>query len=442
MKVAIVGAGIAGMAAAVRLAERGVAVTLLETRRKLGGRATSFVDVRSGLTIDNCQHVVMGCCTAYLDLLARLGATEKIGWRREQHWVEEGGRVSTVKPSFLPAPLHFAPSMLGAKFLSKPEVVSIGRAIAKIARARRDQHEGETFDVFLKRAGQSERVVRRFFAPIIVSACNLDVERVSAAVALHVFQEGFLSSKTAADIGVPKVPLADLFARVPEIIAAAGGEVLLGASVERVARDSVTLADGRTNYADAVILAVPVERVRRLVGDNGASAVDPRFAPLDRFTHSPILGVHLLFDRPVMDLPHAVLVDRPTQWLFNKSGQIERAGLTIDGVPVRGALHAVISAADAWVALDEAEIGRRVLADVHACFPGTRENGGAKLLAARAVKEKRATFAPVPGIASLRPSTTGPSGIILAGDYTDTGWPATMEGAARSGYAAAEAALK
>lgn len=439
MTVAIVGAGIAGLAAAVRLAERGVPVTLLETRRKLGGRATSFVDVRSGLTIDNCQHVVMGCCSAYLDLLGRVGAAEKIRWYRQQHWVEEGGRVSTVQPSFLPAPLHFAPSMFRAGFLSFGEVLSIGRAIAKIARARRAAHEEETFGDFLKRAGVSERVVRRFFAPIIVSACNLEIERVSCAVALHVFQEGFLSSKTAADIGVPKTPLAELFAQAPEIVATAGGQVLLGASVERVTRNTVTLADGREIQADAVILAAPVERVRRLVAGAEAAASDPRFEPLDRFTHSPILGVHLLFDRPVMDLPHAVLVDRPTHWLFDKSGQIEREGVIIDGVPVRGALHAVVSAAEAWVGLDEQAIGERVLADVRACFPAAGENGGARLLAVRAVKEKRATFAPLPGMARLRPGATGPSGIILAGDYTDTGWPATMEGAARSGYAAAEA---
>src|SRR5690606_12835555 len=135
---------------------------------------------------------------------------------------------------------HFAPSMFRAGFLSFGEVLSIGRAIAKIARARRAAHEEETFGDFLKRAGVSERVVRRFFAPIIVSACNLEIDRVSCAVALHVFQEGFLSSKTAADIGVPNAPLAELFAEAPQIVAAAGGQVLLGASVERVTRNTVT----------------------------------------------------------------------------------------------------------------------------------------------------------------------------------------------------------
>lgn len=422
--VLVVGGGIAGLAAAVRLAEAGARVTLLETRRKLGGRATSFTDVRTGRVLDNCQHVVLGCCTNYLDLLARLGAAEKIRWHDEQYWVE-GGRVSVIRPGPLPAPAHFGVSMLCAPLLSLRESSSIGRCCVAILRTDRAAWRSRTFGEFLREHGQGDRVVRRFWEPVVVSACNLAVERVAASVALHVFQEGFLANRAAARIGVPSVPLVELYERAESIIAAAGGRVELGAGVETIDARGATTTDGRRIEAGAVVCAVPVERVNRLV--SGADrARDPRFAPLERFTHSPILGVHMEFDRNVLgDMPHCVLVERPTQWLFRKNEE---------GTYV----HAVVSAADGWVALDEEEIGRRVLADVHACLPASRS---ASLVRVRAVKEKLATFAPTPESETIRPGAAGPSGIVLAGDYTDTGWPATMEGATRSGYAAAAAVL-
>lgn len=426
----VVGGGIAGMSCAIHLAERGVAVTLLETRKKLGGRATSFQDVRSGRWLDNCQHVVLGCCTNYLDLLGRLGARDKIVWHREQFWIEAGGRVSVVKPGVLPAPAHFTGSFLGASFLTVAEKLKIARACSKIMRVDRREWDDRTFGQFLSSCGQSDRVVRRFWSPVVVSACNLDVGRVSAASALHVFQEGFLAARTAADIGVPGVPLLELYERAERAISAGGrgGRVLLGSGVERIDERSATTTDGERHEADAVVCAVPVERVNRIV-DEQLRARDARFALLDRFTHSPILGVHLTFDRPIMpDMPHAVLVDRPTQWLFRKDNEGKY-------------IHAVVSAADHWLSLDEEAIGARVLADIHACLPAAQGADPPKLIGVRAVKEKLATFAPTPGVEQLRPNAAGDSRIILAGDYTNTGWPATMEGATRSGYAAAAAVL-
>ncbi|HMN39273.1 MAG TPA: hydroxysqualene dehydroxylase HpnE [Phycisphaerales bacterium] len=421
----IIGGGLAGMACAIRLAERNVPVTLLETRKKLGGRATSFQDVRSGRWLDNCQHVVLGCCTNYLDLLGRLGVRDKIVWHREQHWIEEGGRTSTIGPGALPAPAHFTRSFLGASFLSLGEKLRIARACSRILRVDRRSHAGETFAAFLGVAGQTDRLIRRFWSPIVVSACNLDTDRVSAAVALHVFQEGFLANTVAADIGVPGVPLLDLYENAGALIERSGGRVLLGEGVESIDRHGATTTSGERHAAEFVVCAVPVERVNRMISD-GCRAGDDRFARLDAFTHSPILGVHLTFDRPVLpNHPHAVLVDRPTQWLFRKDAEGTY-------------LHAVISTADAWLPLTEEQIGQRVLADIHACLPASRD---ATLVSVRAVKEKLATFAPTPGIEKIRPRATGPSGIILAGDYTDTGWPATMEGATRSGYTAAAAVL-
>ena len=242
---------------------------------------------------------------------------------------------------------------------------------------------------------------------------------------MHVFQEGFLASATAADMGVPAVPLVDLYEGAEAAIRHGGGVIELGCGVESIDESGATTTDGHRLEAEHVICAVPVERVNRVVAESVRRS-DSRFAALDRFTHSPILGVHLAFDRPVLgDRPHAVLVDRPTQWLFKKD-------------EVGRHVHAVISAADEWILLSEEEIGRRVMADLHACLPDSRD---AALLEVRAVKEKLATFAPVPGIEALRPAVKGSSRLILAGDYTDTGWPATMEGATRSGYAAAAAVL-
>lgn len=428
----VVGGGIAGIACAVRLAERGVGVTLLETRKKLGGRATSFRDVRTGEVLDNCQHVVLGCCTNYMDLLARLEVADRIRFHREQHWIEEGGRTSIVRRGGLPAPFHFGVSFLRAKFLSFTEASAIGRVCVRMLSVDRSAFGHMTFGAWLRRNGQSESVIRRFWAPVVVSACNLDVDRVAASSALHVFQEGFLAHPCAADLGVSTVPLVDLYEAAERLIGqSGGGRLMLGAGVERIERtDGRIIArttGGQTYTADVVVCAVPVERVNRIVSDE-LQREDARFAGLDRFTHSPILGVHMRFDRGVLgDLPHAVLVDRPTQWLFRKNQ---------DGSYV----HAVISSADDWLPLSEAEVGERVAADIRACVPDAR---AAHLVSVRAVKEKLATFAPVPGLDALRPPPRPPSGdgLILAGDYTDTGWPATMEGATRSGYAAAAAAL-
>jgi zeta-carotene desaturase len=421
----IIGGGLAGMACGVRLAEQGVKVTLLETRKKLGGRATSFQDVRSGRWLDNCQHVVLGCCTNYLDLLGRLGVRDKIVWHREQHWIEVGGRTSTIKPGMFPAPAHFTGSFLAAKFLSLGEKIQIARACSCILKVDRQAHAAETFHAFLKSAGQSDRLIARFWFPVVVSACNLPPERVSAAVALHVFQEGFLAHARAADIGIPGVPLLELYEDAPKLLEKSGGMVLLGEGVESIDEQGATTTSGQRYNADAVVCAVPVERVNRLV-DPAIQVRDPRFAPLDSFMHSPILGVHLTFDRPILPhIPHAVLVDRPTQWLFRKDAEGKQ-------------LHAVISAADEFLGTPEAKIGDMIVQDIHACFPDAKK---AQLVSVRTIKEKLATFAPTPGVEKLRPQPTGPSRIILAGDYTDTGWPATMEGATRSGYAAAAAVL-
>ena len=423
-RVVVVGGGIAGISAALRLAGARVPVTLLETRKKLGGRATSFDDVRTGDRLDNCQHIVMGCCTNFLDLLDRLGVAGKIAWSRSIWWVERGGRRSEMKPGLTPAPVHFAGSFLRAHFLNPEEKLAIAAAMHVITRARLGDLEGITFAAYLDRLEQPDGAIEKFWAPIVASACNGWPDRVAASEAAHVLQEGFLAHRDAARIGVPTVPLVDLYDEAARAITSAGGGVRLGVSAMRMGPNHVETAGGERIEARAVICAVPFERALRIISPEVQRA-DERFQRLGALEHSPILGVHLVFDRPVLDLPHAALVGTRTQWVFRK----DEAGMRV---------HAVVSAADAWMELPEEEIVARVVEDVRACFPVARR---AKLISGRPVKEKRATFLPTVASIGARPATIGQSGVILAGDYVRTGWPSTMEGATRSGALAAAAAL-
>ncbi len=440
--VIVVGGGLAGLAASLRLAEAGSRTLLLETRKKLGGRATSFTDVRTGETLDNCQHVAMGCCVNYLDLCERLGVADKLVWTREIHWVEPGGRVSTMRPGLFPAPGHFTETMLAARFLTLGEKVAIARAMLAILRERRPSG---TFGEWLRAHGQTPGAIDKFWAPIVVSACNIGVDRADAGLAIKVFRDGFLATRGSADIAVAGAPLVELYDPAVGAIGRAGGEVRLGVSVDRLDAGSVTTDEGERIEAGRVICAVPPERAARII-DPALFALDPRFAPLAEIEHSPILGVHLTFDREVTALAHATLVGRRTQWVFNKGRHRGNEASRHQGEQGQR-LHAVISGADEWMELSEEQIGARVLEDIRACFPsafsgrGLDGQGQASLIRVRAVKEKRATFAATPETEARRPGARGLSGVILAGDYTNVGWPATMEGAVRSGYLAAAAAL-
>jgi squalene-associated FAD-dependent desaturase len=413
----IVGAGLAGIAAALELTDRGQRVALLESRRRLGGRATSFVDQTSGEGLDNCQHVTLGCCTAYLNLCDRLGVLDRFAWEKRQWWIETGGRTTLLQPGLLPAPLHYAGAFVSAFFLTVPEKLAIAAAMREIMVAGSPtSYITMTFADYLRSLDQPASAMEKFWAPVIISACNMSLEGVSAAPALKVFQDGFLASKAAGRIGVPTVPLAELYTALPEILAQRGGRVVFGEHAQDVRPGRVTTQTscyvGRT-----IISALPLEKATAVVRDARGNP-DARLigAPL---TFSPILGVHIECDRPVLTTPHAVLVERPTQWLFRKSADGKR-------------FHAVISAADDWMEDTETTIVERIMRDVRACIPRTRK---ANVTWARAVKERRATFAATPAFEQWRGRLNAhEQGMVtLAGDYTNTGWPATMEGATLSG---------
>lgn len=439
-RVVVVGAGLAGIAAALRLAELDWPVTLLETRGRLGGRATSFVDPRSGETLDNCQHVLLGCFTNLLDLYDRLGVLDGVTWHESLWWARGHGTFDEMRPGRWPAPLHMASAFRRARWLDAGDKRAVRRALLVMLRLGERgavTWRGRPFGEFLASTRQPDTAVRRFWDPIVTGACNLAVERVAAEHAFKVFLGGFLGGRWAATMGLPGVPLAELYASAASILAAAGGEVRLGTSARGIMFDGrrvtgVVTGDERLT-ASHVISAVPFDRLARLVSD-AARAVDRRLRELDRFDASPILGVHLRMPAPVMDRPHAILVERDVHWFFDKG--LDDAG--------HQHVHAVVSAADDWMELGEDEIVARVLEDLAWTFPASR---GLEPVAARAVKEKRATVALTPDAEARRPGAGprfigheggGIPNLALAGDWCDTGWPATMEGAVRSGYAAAE----
>jgi zeta-carotene desaturase len=450
--VLVLGGGLAGMAAAVKLSQAGVPVTLVETSRRLGGRASSHVDPASGQMIDNCQHVLMGCCTNLVDLYGRLGVAEQIAWHDELIFADKQGHVDVMRASGLPAPLHLSGAMLGFGTLSLADKVAIGRAMLAIMRTPVGRRDGalmdESFGEWLRRHGQTQRAIDRFWSVVVVSALNQVPDKAGAGYAMQVFQEGFLAHRQAYRMGVAAVPLRQLYDGAQRIIEAGGGSVLMGTSVERIEIEGdrvtgVKLDDGSVRTAGMYISALPFDRLEKALSSDGRMA-DHRFAGLGAFEHSPIVGIHLWFDRAMLEGPHLIFVDSPLQWVFEKgvggeSGGAGEAGR--DGAGMNGAasyLHGVISAADAYVEEPAGRIVEMAVAELRQ-YPMIRRG---ELVRSKVVKEKRATFSPAPGLERHRPGTRGEvKNLMLAGDWTATGWPATMEGAVRSGYRAAAAAM-
>jgi zeta-carotene desaturase len=417
------------MAAAVALESAGVNVTLLEARRTLGGRAGSFEEPQTGEELDNCQHVLLGCCTNLIDFYKRLNVSHLIRWERTVHFVDAAGKRHDLYGSpRLPAPLHLSRAMARFAALNWSERFAFTRAmLAMTALGRRGALAlaDLPFGQWLDRHRQPPSLVHKMYDPILVSALNEDSRRASAAYAIQVFQEAMLANAAGYLIGLPNCPLSQLYARLPV------RDVRLGARVARLrlSGSTVTGVDLSTNEsieADATIVAANHHTIRKWFPEDLA-ARDPRFAHLDQIEDVPILGAHLWFDQPVMKESHAALIDGPLQWLFRKD-------------PEGKAVHGVISAARDWTNRPKDQSLAAFESQIRQTFPAARD---AKLLRGVIVVEKRATFSPAPGVDHLRPAQApSPGGVehlYLAGDYTQTGWPATMEGAVRSGYLAAAA---
>ncbi|HLK67308.1 MAG TPA: hydroxysqualene dehydroxylase HpnE [Bryobacteraceae bacterium] len=413
-KVLIAGGGLAGLSAAAALGGAGFEVDLFEARPFLGGRASSFPVPASAdeeaETIDNCQHILLRCCVNLLDFYERMGVRDRIKFYREFYFLEPGGRLSILKRGRLPAPFHFTGSFLRMHCLSRADKTGIARALLAIRRERTRRKDLDRISMldWLLQKRQTPHAIDRFWRQILVSAVNEDLEHMAATHGFQVFWLGFLARADSHEMGVPSVPLSELYN--------AGAWKRLGnvrlhfrTPVERIDETGFTVG-GEVRAADHYICALPFERLEGL----GLAA--------PKFEHSPITGVHLWFDREVTTLPHATLLDRTMQWMFNKdSGKY---------------LQLVVSASRDLTPLSRAEIIEIAIGDLRLYFPRVRE---AKLLKAHVIKEQRATFSAAPETECLRPTPESAlPKAFLAGDWIRTGWPATMEGAVRSGYLAAE----
>ena len=430
--VGIVGGGLAGLAAGCALAESGYKVTLFERRPFLGGRASSYEHPGTGEVVDNCQHVLFGVCTNLIEFYERIGVSSKIRWTDDMTFVEPGGRQSKLEASFLPPPFHTLPSFLSFPFLAMRDKLAIARAMAALTPLPA-KDTGESFADWMRRHGQTQNAIERFWKPVLVSALSEDLDRISVSSAGQVVRES-MKSKTARRMGIPGIPLTELYSAAQEYIAARGGEVRLRSSVEGLAPASDKAAlDIAGNMAefDFVILALPFFSLPGILPQNGAS--QSLRNQISHFESSPITGIHLWFDRQITDLEHAVLLDRTIQWMFHKSKLL---GRNSEGSYV----EFVVSSSKDLIRKSKQEIVELALGEAREFFPGARE---ANLLKSTVIKELNATYSPGPGIDEERPKpqTAWPR-VFLAGDWTATGWPATMEGAVRSGYLAAEAVVR
>ena len=429
--VGIVGGGLAGLAAACALADAGLRVTVFERRPYVGGRASSYEHPGTGEVVDNCQHVLLGCCTNLVHFYERLGVSHKIRWFDELTFIEPGGRASRMAPSFLPPPMHNIPAFLRAKMLGMQDKLAIARAMSAMSRQLPEDSE-EDFLSWLKRHRQTERAIERFWKTVLVSALNEELDRVSVHYAAQVFRESFMKSAEAGRMGVPSIPLSDLYGFAIEYIRARGGEVLLRSPVTAVGPKQASVGvlnnTGEQQFG-YVILAAPFQNAASLLPADAVA--EPIKQRLKHFEASPITGIHLWFDREITPLPHAVLLDRTIQWMFHKSKfQEKREG---EGSYV----ELVVSASKSLVQKSREEILELATRELADFFPSVTE---ARMVKAAVIKEVYATYAIVPGLDRYRPETrTGWPHIFLAGDWIATGWPATMEGAVRSGYLAAEA---
>jgi zeta-carotene desaturase len=433
------------LAAASALSAEGLAVSLFERRPYLGGRASSYEHPGTGEVIDNCQHVLLGCCTNLIQLYERLGVEDKVRWFDRLTFLEPGGRASVIRPSFLPAPLHTLPAFVGASCLAWRDKLSIASAMAVLAPGT-PPDTGEDFLAWLRRHHQTQTAIERFWKTVLVSALNEDLDRVSVPYAAQVVRESFLKSPQAGRMGVPLVPLTELYGGAAGHIRECGGEVKLRSPVEGFRADGSRvklLMGGKEASFDYAILAVPFDALARMLPAGPES--EPFRASLARFETSPITGIHLWFDRRVTDLDHAVLLDRTIQWMFHKSQLLAGGNLSrrsTDSPPeeppsANGSyLELVVSASRSLIDRSKSEIVELALGELREFLPGVQ---GARLVKSTVIKEVHATYSPRPGAdADRAPHRSLWPRVFLAGDWTDTGWPATMEGAVRSGYGAAE----
>jgi len=468
----VIGGGLAGLAAGVALADAGLRVRLFEQRPYLGGRATSYA-LPNGEHVDNCQHVTLGCCTNLEDFYRRVGSAGKIQFFDRLFFLDPQGRTGVMQAGMLPAPLHMTGSFLSFAPLSLKDKLSIARALSAILFAGgkpKDAYAGSepmSMLAWLQRHKQTPAAIERFWRVVLVSALDEELDRTDARFGIDVFWKAFLANRTGYRMGVPSVPLAELYDGCRTAIEKKGGEVILRSPVRSLRFENGALKSSifdaeREEAADSFVLALPHDRIIDLLPP-AVRAANPSLAHLEKLKVSPITGVHLWFDRQVTAEPFITMLDTQTQWIFNKTALYSiGVGLSLpvgaqacpeqsrgDAAPETPShspeasgqyLQLVISASYDLLKKSREEIIELCLKEVRQALPAARQ---AQLIKATVIKEATATFSPEPGVDKWRPAQdTKTPGLFLAGDWTATGWPATMEGAVRSGYLAAEAVLR
>ena len=434
--VTVVGGGVAGLSAACALASAGFQVTVLERRGYLGGRASSYLHPGTNEVIDNCQHVLFGCCTNLVGFYERLGVADKIFWDSRMTLIEPGGRRSVLAPSSLPAPMHGLPAILKSRCYTIADKLSLIFAFTSVMFSRKHDPRRSLHD-WLESHLQTGGILERFWRLVIASALNADLDQISLPYATKVIRELFLNSAYAGSMGMSTVPLSDLYQGAKTYLEAHRGSVLLNTNVDSAAWDEEkkhwTIQTGQGSLtSEMLILALPFEATAKLIPNLPASTAAAEFATqIKTLEHWPICSVHLWYDREITELDHAVLLDRDIHWMYHKSRW----------QPMRDSkasyIELVVSASREFATLSREEALKRATSQLAEFFPEVRN---AKLVKSAFIKEMRATFGVPPGIDSGRPSAVSPwSNCFLAGDWVATGWPSTMESAARSGHLAAEA---
>jgi hydroxysqualene dehydroxylase len=439
-RVIVVGGGLAGISAALRLADGDRAVTLVEGRPRLGGMAFSFR--RGELSIDNGQHVFLRCCAGYQWLLERLGVADNVVVQPHLDIPilrPDGTSARLRRAPGVPAPFHLSAALARYTLLRPADRLRAARgALALRALNPSDPKlDAQTLGAFLRQHGQNDATIDALWGIIATATLNLSPDEASLALATKVFRTGLLDRAAAADVGYAAVPLGQLHSDAAlRALTASGVEVLLGHHVDSVEAGGVVRARGRTGerswHADAVVLAT----AHREAFAAAPALADTAAATAEQLGAAPIVNVHVIYDRKVTELPFAAAVGSPVQWFFDRSDSSGLAQLHPHGQY----LAITVSAADSVIDEPSRALQERFVAELARLLPAARN---AQVLDAFVSRERRATFRQAAGSAARRPtSRSGLDGVWLAGAWTATGWPDTMESAVRSGVAAADAVLQ
>lgn len=436
-RIIVVGGGLAGIAATQSALSLGYNVTLIEKRPYLGGRAYSFIDSETQLEVDNGQHVFLGCCTYYRKLLKTLGVENLIALQKTlKAEIFLNGKKGVLYSTPLLGPLHLLPALIGYRHISLVDKISAVYCMLQIRFSRNYGNsstlENVSFYDWLKKRHQSEKVISNLWNLIILPTLNDDIRDVSASMGLMAIKQSILDKPESTGIGLAKVGLTSITGTPgQQNIEKCGGEVVLGKTVESLTIQDqcvsgVKLSDGTNIKADACILAVPYSEISQILPCD--SARDPFFSNISKLTSSPIIGIHIWYDRAVMNQQFAAFLDSPIQWIFNRT--------LIQDLDLNHGQYVCISVSAAWNLIDESKEKLRELfaKEMLKIFPKAKN---AKIQRFLVIKQPKATFRAILGASNHRPTQNTPiNNLFLAGDYTQTGWPSTMEGAVRSGIMA------